>query len=95
MLKILAPRQVQAFKNHKVAVFSLWILAFLIFVATFADILANNKPLFLRYKGETYFPIIQTLTKLQLMNLLNLSIMNGLITSTLCCTSFSNQDVIT
>ena len=44
------------FKNNKIALVSLYILFFLIFIALFAPYLANNAPLSVNYNGETIFP---------------------------------------
>ncbi len=44
------------FKKNKPAYISLYILGFLTLIALFAPILANEKPLYMKYKGETYFP---------------------------------------
>ncbi len=47
------------FKKNKLAVISLYIVIFLIFLALTADFLANSKPLYVVYNGETYFPVIK------------------------------------
>ena len=44
------------FKNNKIALVSLYILFFLIFIALFAPYLANNAPLSVKYNGETIYP---------------------------------------
>jgi len=44
------------FKHNKPAYVSLYILVILAFVAICAPILANEKPLYIKYKGETFFP---------------------------------------
>ncbi len=46
-------------KKNKFAVFGMYCVAFLGFVAIFADFLANDRPLIIRYNGKISFPIIQ------------------------------------
>ena len=41
------------------ALWSLRILYVLIFIAVFADFLANEKPLYCKYEGEHYFPVVK------------------------------------
>jgi peptide/nickel transport system permease protein len=48
----------QLLKN-KFAVFGMYCVAFLGFVAIFSDFLANDKPLIIKYNGKISFPIIQ------------------------------------
>ncbi len=49
------------FKKNKIAVASLYVLFFLIFIAIFADLIATDQPLYARYRGKTFFPAFQTL----------------------------------
>jgi peptide/nickel transport system permease protein len=44
------------FKKNKPAYFSLYILGFLTLISLLAPILANEKPLYMKYKGQTFFP---------------------------------------
>jgi peptide/nickel transport system permease protein len=46
------------FKKNKPALFSLYFLFFLIVIALLAPILANDQPLYVKYKGTTLFPAI-------------------------------------
>jgi peptide/nickel transport system permease protein len=48
----------QLMKN-KFAVIGLYCVSFLILVAVFADFLANDKPLIIKYRGKISFPIIK------------------------------------
>ncbi len=48
------------FKRNKPALISLWILGVLIFVAIFADFLANNQPLYVKYHQKTFYPAVST-----------------------------------
>jgi peptide/nickel transport system permease protein len=44
------------FKKNKPAYVSLWILGMLAIIAILAPVLANDQPLFAKYKGEVMFP---------------------------------------
>src|SRR3990172_3915802 len=48
------------FRKNKLAVFSLRFIYFLIFIALFADFIANEKPIMCKYKGSTYFPVFRS-----------------------------------
>ena len=47
------------FKKNKIALTALYLVYFLFTVAIFADFLANDKPIYASYKGETYFPVFK------------------------------------
>ena len=47
------------YKKNTLAMISMYIVVFLVFIAVTADFLANSKPLYASYKGETYFPVIK------------------------------------
>ena len=47
------------FKKDKLAVIALWFIFLLFIIAIFSPLLANNKPIIMKYKGEYYFPIIK------------------------------------
>ncbi len=48
------------FKKNKSAIFSLYILLFLIFAALTAHFIANDQPLYAKYRGNSYYPAFQT-----------------------------------
>ncbi|MBL0079284.1 MAG: ABC transporter permease subunit [Bacteroidetes bacterium] len=48
------------FRKNKRALFSAYFVAFLAFIALFADFLANEKPIVAKYQGVTYFPIAKS-----------------------------------
>jgi peptide/nickel transport system permease protein len=48
------------FKRNPIALISFYVVCFLFLVALFADFLANNKPYYLSYRDETYFPIFRS-----------------------------------
>ena len=45
------------FRKNRLAVWSLRMLYLLLFVALTADFIANERPLYCRIDGETYFPV--------------------------------------
>lgn len=47
------------FRKNKPALVGLVVIGLLVFVAIFADFLANNKPIFCQYKGEFYAPVFK------------------------------------
>jgi peptide/nickel transport system permease protein len=47
------------FRKNKIAVWSLRVVYFFVFIALFADFLANEKPIAAKYNGEVYFPIFK------------------------------------
>ena len=49
------------FKKNKPALYSLYILLVLVVIAIFAPVIANDQPLYCKYKGETYFPAFVSL----------------------------------
>ena len=49
------------FKKNKPALFSLYILVSLVFIALFAPIIANDQPLYCKYQGETFYPAFETM----------------------------------
>lgn len=47
------------FKKNKIAVYSLRVVFAFVFVALFADFIANEKPLVAKYQGSVYFPVFK------------------------------------
>jgi peptide/nickel transport system permease protein len=47
------------FKKNKMAVWSLRIIMLIIIVGLLSDFLANDKPLYCKYKGNSYFPVFK------------------------------------
>lgn len=47
------------FRKNRLAVWSLRVLYGLLFIALFADFLANDKPIYCKVEGETHFPIFK------------------------------------
>jgi microcin C transport system permease protein len=46
------------FKRLRRAYVSLWILGMAFFFCLFSEFIANDKPLYLKYKGKSYFPVL-------------------------------------
>ncbi len=47
------------FKKNKRALYSLYAVIFLAFIAVFADFIANEKPIVAKYKGSVSFPVLK------------------------------------
>jgi peptide/nickel transport system permease protein len=47
------------FRRNRLAIVGLVVVIFLFLVAIFAGLLANDRPLFMRYQGKVYFPAIR------------------------------------
>ena len=50
-------RRLHNFRTNKRGFWSLWIFAALLFVSLFAEVIANDKPVFVWYDGGAYMPI--------------------------------------
>lgn len=50
-------RQWNAFRENKRGYWSLWLFSLLFVLSLFAELIANDKPLVMRYQGELYFPV--------------------------------------
>ena len=49
----------KAFKAHKTGYFSVWVILISCFFSFTAEFWANSKPIYLSYKGESYFPVLK------------------------------------
>jgi len=47
------------FRRNRIALIGYWVVLFLALVALGADFLANDRPLYLHYRGNTHFPILR------------------------------------
>jgi len=45
------------FKRNRLGYVSLWLFAAMLVVATFAELVSNDRPLVARYEGEVFFPL--------------------------------------
>ena len=53
-------RRWENFKANKRGYWSFWIFLVLFFVSLFAEFIANDQPLFIRYDGKNFFPVMIT-----------------------------------
>ncbi len=51
-------RRWRNFKTNRRGYFSLWVFLVLFVVSLFAEVIANDKPLYISYQGKSYFPIL-------------------------------------
>ncbi len=56
-LNPLNQRRWQNYKSNRRGYYSLWIFAFVFIVTLFAELIANDKPLIIYYKGELFSPV--------------------------------------
>lgn len=52
-------RRWQIFKQNRRGWWSLWLFSFLFFLSLFAEFIANDKPLVVRYDSRFYFPVVE------------------------------------
>ncbi len=60
-LSPLNARRLAYFKANGRGYYSLWVFLILFTISLFAEFIANDKPLIVRYAGATYFPVLGTL----------------------------------
>ena len=46
------------FKRNRLGYWSLWLFGILLFLATFAEFISNDRPLLARYNGELVMPLL-------------------------------------
>jgi microcin C transport system permease protein len=51
-------RRIQKFQRMKRAYYSLWILLILYVISLFANLIANDRPLIVKYEGKLFFPVL-------------------------------------
>lgn len=59
----IAKRRLENFRANRRAVWSLWIFGVLFFVCLFAELVANDKPLLVSFRGEIYAPAFRFYTE--------------------------------
>jgi microcin C transport system permease protein len=59
-LSPLTRRRLSLFRANRRGYWSLWIFLLLFFLSLFAELIANDKPILLRYQGAFYFPVVAT-----------------------------------
>lgn len=52
-------KRIRRFKTIRRAVWSVWIIVFLLFLSATAELWANNKPLIMKYNGSIYVPVLK------------------------------------
>uniref|UniRef100_A0A8J4HBB1 ABC transporter permease n=1 Tax=Acidicaldus sp. TaxID=1872105 RepID=A0A8J4HBB1_9PROT len=57
-LSPLTRRRIAVFRAHKRGWYSLWIFVLLLLVCLFAEFIANDRPLIVRFEGNWYFPVL-------------------------------------
>ena len=60
VLSVLNKRRWQTFKAHKRGYWSLWIFLILFVISLFAEFIANDKPLLVKFDGQYYFPVFKS-----------------------------------
>ena len=58
-------RRFQRFKSNKRGWLSLWLFLLLFIVTLFAELIANDKPLLIKFENQYYYPIIETYSELE------------------------------
>jgi microcin C transport system permease protein len=53
-------RRWESFKRNRRGYISLWIFAFLFAISLFAEVIANDRPLYVRFDGKSFFPVFFT-----------------------------------
>lgn len=58
----ITPRQAmwQQFKRQRLAYYSLWLFTLLFGISLMAELISNDKPLYISYQGQSYFPLLNT-----------------------------------
>lgn len=59
MFSELTRERLRKFRLIRRAYISLWILGVAFFVSIFSEFIANDKPLYLKYQGRSYFPVVK------------------------------------
>ena len=59
----LTRRRLENFRANRRGFWSLWIFLILFFVSLFAEFIANDRPLLVRFDGAFYFPVVRTIRR--------------------------------
>ena len=59
-LSTLQRRRWEVFKANRRGYWCLWIFLALFVISLFAEFIANDKPILVRYEGQTYWPIFKS-----------------------------------
>lgn len=58
MLDPITRKRLQRFREYRRARYSFWIIVFLYFTSLVAEVFCNDRPLYVRYEGQSYFPVL-------------------------------------
>jgi microcin C transport system permease protein len=58
-------KRIEQFKANKRGYWSLWLFGFLFFVTLFAELIANDKPIYIHFDGKHYLPIFYSYPETQ------------------------------
>jgi len=58
-MNVLLHQRLQRFKRHKRGYISFWIFIVIFGLSLFAEVLANDQPLLIRFEGRLFFPILR------------------------------------
>jgi len=53
-------RRLQNFKANRRGYWALWVFLTIFIITLFAEFIANDRPLYVRYDGKNYFPVFVT-----------------------------------
>ena len=56
----IARRRWKVFRDNRRAFLSMWGLLAMLLISACAPLIANDKPLFIRYEGQSYFPLLRS-----------------------------------
>jgi microcin C transport system permease protein len=59
-LSALQRRRLEIFKANRRGYWSLWIFLVLFFISLFAEVIANDEPILVKYEGQYYWPIFKS-----------------------------------
>ena len=59
----LTSRRLHLFRANRRGFYSLWIFLAIFFISLFAEVIANDKPIVMRYNGAYYFPVFAMYTE--------------------------------
>ncbi len=59
-------RRLEIFKSNRRGYWSFWIFLAMFIVSLFAEFIANDKPIVFSHQGELYFPLVTTVTEIEL-----------------------------
>lgn len=67
-LSPITKKRLQRFRQSKIAFYSLCVLVGIYFISLCAPLIANSKPLFMKFNGEYYFPFLHSTTPQEILD---------------------------